>query len=325
METVGLSRSRQGMMVAGLAVLGLAATLLMLAGSKGQTQPDRATAFVPSAQQLQSFGVQTVGVRSFRTQIVTDGYVAAGGGTGAGSLPVLPGQASDMLQAENDLASAQVQYRNAAAAEDRQHKLYQGEGAALKDWQQSQADLATAASALASAKNRLRIMGKSDTRKTGAFVVGDSSTVWLIANVREADAALVHVGDPLTANVATSLSPLVGKVGFISSVIDPATHRLAIGARIANPGGLLKPNMLAILTVSAGDARSAPAVPQASVIYDGDKAHVWIVGAGNALSSRAVTLGRTADGYVEVTSGLHAGERVATAGGLFIDQAMSDD
>jgi cobalt-zinc-cadmium efflux system membrane fusion protein len=269
--------------------------------------------------------VQTVGVRSFNTQIVTDGYVAANGGGAANSLPVLPGQASDMLQAENDLASAQVQYRNAAAAEDRQHKLYQSEGAALKDWQQSQSDLATAASALASAKNRLRIMGKSDKRKLGAFVVGDSSTVWLIANIREADASLVHMGDPLRASVAALPGLMTGQVGFISSVIDPTTHRLAIGARIANPGGLLKPNMLATLTVSAGVAHSAPAIPQAGVIYDGDKAHVWIVGTGNALSSRAVTLGRVADGYIEVTSGLRAGEQVATAGGLFIDQATSGD
>lgn len=324
-----LSRSRQGYIVAGMAAIGVAVAILISTGSRGLSRREAAgmPRFVPSDEQLRGFGVQPVALHVFRTLIVTDGYVAAGGGSGAAdSLPVLPGQASDMLQAENDLASAQVQYRNAAAAEDRQHKLYASDGAALKDWQQSQVDLAAAASALASAKNRLRLLGKSGNRQGGAFEVGDNSTVWLIANVREEDAGLVHVGDSLTATLAGDPDrKLSGQVRFISSIIDPVTHRLAIGARLANPDGLLKPNMLATLTIADGTAHSAPAVPQDSVIHDGGQAHVWVVGSGNTLSSRPVFLGTSADGYVEVTAGLRAGERVATTGGLFIDQATSGD
>ncbi len=317
------------LIVAGLGAVGLALAILMLAGSQSRSQPgpDHMARFLPSDAQLQAFAVRTVASRTFRTEIVTDGYVAAGGGGKSGiGLPVLPAQASDMLQAENDLAAAQVQYRTAAAAEDRQHKLYLSDGAALKDWQQSQSDLATAASALASAKNRLRLQGKSGNDKAGAFLVGDNSWVWLIANVREADAGLVHIGDPLTASLpAWPGQMLQGRVGFISTVIDPATHRLAVGARVANPAGLLKPNMLGTLSISGGAASDAPAVPQNAIIYDGEQAHVWVVGPGRQLSPRAVTLGRTSDGFVEILAGLRTGEQVATAGGLFIDQAMASD
>ena len=322
-----LTSRQQVLIVAGLGGAGMVLAALIFASARGmsQTAPDTAAHFMPSDAQMRSFAVQTVALRSFRTEIVTDGYVAAGGGgKSAGGLPILPSQASDTLQAENDLVAAQVQYRNAAAAEDRQRKLYQSEGAALKDWQQSQADLATAAAAVASARNRLRLQGKSDSRKAGAFMLDDNSTVWLIANVREEDAALVRAGDPLTA--ALSAFPhksISGNVSFVSSIIDPATHRLAIGARVRNPGGLLKPNMLATLTIEAGEASAAPAVPANTLIYDGDQAHVWVVGAGRKLSLRAVTPGRTSGGFVEITAGLAAGERVATAGGLFIDQAAS--
>jgi len=321
-----LSHRHQGIAVAGLGAAALAAAMLMLAGSRSMSQPSAAPVahFVPSDEQLRSFAVQTVAARTFRTQIVTDGYVAAGTGKAGG--PVLPAQASDMLQAENDLAAARIQYRNAAAAEDRQHKLFQIQGAALKDWQQSQADLATASAALASARNRLRLLGKPDDGGAGAVTLGDNSTVWLIANVREDDAGLVHVGDPLAASLAAWPGrTLSGTVGFISTVIDPTTHRLVIGARVKNPGGLLKPNMLATLTIEGGEAVSAPAVPANGIIYDGDQAHVWVVAPGRKLVPRNVTLGRTNDGFVEIKTGLQAGERVATAGGLFIDQAANGD
>ena len=323
-----LTRRQQGFAVAALGAVALGVVILTSASGETRSQPEPvAVRFVPSEEQLRSFAAQPVTLQTFRTEIVTDGYVAAnGGGTSGAGLPVLPGQASDMLQAENDRAAARVQYRNAAAAEDRQHKLYLSEGAALKDWQQSQADLATAAAAVASARNRLRLLGKPDDGKAGAFTVGDNSSVWLIANVREDDARLVHVGDPLSAELPGYPGRTVsGTVGFIASVIDPSTHRLAVGARVPNPDGSLRPNMLATLDILGGTAHQAPAVPQNAIIYDGDQAHVWVVEPNRRLSSRAVKPGRVAGGLVEIVAGLKAGERVATAGGLFIDQAMTSD
>jgi cobalt-zinc-cadmium efflux system membrane fusion protein len=67
------------------------------------------------------------------------------------------------------LKSARAQLALAKTNEKRQHGLYLAQGAALKDWQQSQVDLATAQGAmnsasiaLAAVRNRLHIMGKSD-------------------------------------------------------------------------------------------------------------------------------------------------------------------
>jgi cobalt-zinc-cadmium efflux system membrane fusion protein len=323
-----LTRRQQGFVVAGLGAFAMGVTLLVFAGSQGLSQTQAShPRFVPSDEQLRSFAIQPVGLHAFRSEIVTDGYVAAGaGGKSGASLPVVPAQASDMLQAENDLATARMQYRNAAAAEDRQHKLYLSQGAALKDWQQSQSDLAAAASALATARNKLRLFGKTDDGGAGAFTVGDNSFVWLIANVREADAGRVRIGDTLTAHLpAYPGGAVTGRIGFVSSVIDAASHRLTVGARIANPGALLKPNMLATVDILGSDIRQMPAVPQNALIYDGDQAHAWVVQTGPRLLSRAVATGRTSNGFVEIIAGLKPGERIATASGLFIDQAVSGD
>jgi membrane fusion protein, heavy metal efflux system len=90
--------------------------------------------------------------------------------------PLFGVQATELAQAQNDLITAVAGLRTAKAQlnlattnEKRQHELYNAQGAALKDWQQSQVDLATAQGgmnsasiALAAVRNRLRIYGKSD-------------------------------------------------------------------------------------------------------------------------------------------------------------------
>jgi cobalt-zinc-cadmium efflux system membrane fusion protein len=90
--------------------------------------------------------------------------------------PLFAIQANELAQAQNDLITAvsglktaKAQLNLAATNEKRQHALYQAQGAALKDWQQSQVDLATAQGglnsasiALAAVRSRLRILGKSD-------------------------------------------------------------------------------------------------------------------------------------------------------------------
>ncbi|MGD0864801.1 MAG: efflux RND transporter periplasmic adaptor subunit [Rhizomicrobium sp.] len=91
--------------------------------------------------------------------------------------PLMVVEASEFVQAQNDLItavsglhSATAQLNLAETNEKREHQLFDARGAALKDWQQSQSDLATAQGnyrtamiALAAVRNRLRIFGKSDS------------------------------------------------------------------------------------------------------------------------------------------------------------------
>lgn len=315
-----------------LVVAAGAGTLIMTGGFKGRAQATpqpRATRFVPDAAQLKSFDIRAVALHPFRDEIVTDGYLAANGsGTAGLGSPVTAAQSSDLLQAEADLTTASAQYRTALETEKRQHQLYKVDGTALKDWQQSQSDLAAASAALASARNRLQLLGHP-VAGPGAgrtFRVGDQSTIWLIANIRENDAGLVARGDTMEGHLAAYPGKTVtGTVDFISSVIDPVTHRLIVAARLHNPKGLLRPNMLATVTVLGPTVINRPAVIRDAVVYDGNQAHVWTVNTSGDLSLRRVSLGRTNGNYVEVTAGLQPGERIVTSGALFIDQAMGGD
>ena len=72
--------------------------------------------------------------------------------------------ASEAIQSESDLIAAEITARNADANEARQHALYNDGSAALKDWQQAQADQATATGALIAARGKLHALGFGDAQ-----------------------------------------------------------------------------------------------------------------------------------------------------------------
>ena len=166
------------------------------------------------------------------------------------------------------------------------------------------------------------LSSESNGGSSALFTISNLSTVWLVANVREADAGLVHLGDPMDVRVIAYPGRVFhAKVTFIAPSVDPATRRVAVRAEIANPDGLLKPEMFADFAIVTGRASLSLAAPEAAVIYEGGAAHVWLARADGTLALQPVRVGRSAHGYVEMVDGLQAGDRIATSGALFIDRA----
>jgi membrane fusion protein, heavy metal efflux system len=157
------------------------------------------------------------------------------------------------------------------------------------------------------------------------FSIGNLSSVWLVANVREVDAPLMRKGAPVEVRVLAFPGRVFrAKLDYIAPSIDPNTRRLAVRAEIANANGALKPEMFASFSIAAGGESESAAVPPQAIVYEGDSARVWVMQQGNSLGLRQIRTGRTRDGMVEVLSGLKPGERVVTAGALFIDRAAEE-
>ncbi|MCK1405385.1 efflux RND transporter periplasmic adaptor subunit [Bradyrhizobium sp. 76] len=228
---------------------------------------------------------------------------------------------------------------------------------------QAQNDMRSSATALEAARNKLRILGFTDEtikafqdkgvinpevtiyspiagtvvqRKIGpgqyvnsgasdpVFVVGDLSTVWLTAFVRESDAAAVCIGQDISVNVmALPGRPLTAKVNYVAAAIDPNTRRLLVRATIDNKDGLLKPEMFANVTIYSSGDRAAPAVPKQALIYEADKVRLWVAREDKSVELREIKIGLINGNLVEVTSNLKPGEQVVTKGSLFIDRAAS--
>jgi cobalt-zinc-cadmium efflux system membrane fusion protein len=98
---------------------------------------------------------------------------------------------------------------------------------------------------------------------------------------------------------------------------------LPVRAEVDNPDGALKPEMFASFRIITGAGVANPAVPQDAVVYEGDAAHVWLADdQAKTLTIQPIKPGRIHDGLVEVLAGLKAGEKIVTAGAVFIDRAV---
>lgn len=171
------------------------------------------------------------------------------------------------------------------------------------------------------------IVAQSNGGSTAVFSIGDLSRVWLVANIREIDAPVVHVNDPVEVHVlAYPGRTFHATVIYVAASIDPNTHRLPVRAEIDNADGALKPEMYATFSIITGKEGASPAVPNSAVVYEGDRARVFIADpAAKTVALRAITVGRSNGGLVEVTEGLKAGESIVTSGALFIDRALQGD
>jgi cobalt-zinc-cadmium efflux system membrane fusion protein len=158
------------------------------------------------------------------------------------------------------------------------------------------------------------------------YSIGDLSTVWLIANVREPDAPRMRRGAPVEVHVlALPERVFKARLTYVAPSVDPNTHRLTVRAEIPNQDGMLKPEMFATFSISTGVESAAPAVPEEAIIYEADTALVWIAREDGTLALRQIQTGRVSHGKVEAVAGLTAGEKVVTSGSLFIDRAAKGD
>jgi membrane fusion protein, heavy metal efflux system len=159
------------------------------------------------------------------------------------------------------------------------------------------------------------------------FQIGDLSKVWLVANVREEDAPLIHRGDIVEVHVlAFPTRVFTAQVTHVAPTIDQTTHRLSVRAELDNPDGALKPEMFASFHIITGPATSSMAVPIGALVYEGSDVHVWVANQKDkTVAEREIELGAIQDGTAQVLQGLRPGEQVVTSGSLFIDRAVTGD
>ena len=152
------------------------------------------------------------------------------------------------------------------------------------------------------------------------FVIADLSTMWVKMTVSESQAANVHVGYAVQVTLSAFPGrPIVGRVTAVSSLLDPVTRRIVVRSEVPNPDGSLKAEMYATGRVVGGANEISPAVPVGAILREGEIASAWVAPAPLEFKRRELVLGKEQDGYVQVRSGLSAGENVVVSGAIFLD------
>jgi len=129
--------------------------------------------------------------------------------------------------------------------------------------------------------------------------------------------SVLRSGVPIVAT-ADSLAGEIfaGRIALIDTRVNEQTRSATARAEIPNPGGRIRPGMSMRVAVRQG-VRQGLAVPEAAVQYEGDSAFVFRIAPGErGLTAQrlSVETGSVEAGFVEILSGLNAGDRVVATG-----------
>tara|TARA_R110002072_G_scaffold173600_2_gene328417 strand:- start:212152 stop:213648 length:1497 start_codon:yes stop_codon:yes gene_type:complete len=157
------------------------------------------------------------------------------------------------------------------------------------------------------------------------FVLADTSTLWITAEIRENDwpAVAVEAGQTLSVNVpALGDATLQARVDFIGREVSLDTNAIPIVAVIDNADGRLRPGLFVRVSVPVGVKVDVLAVPDRSVLQHDGRSFVFVADGGNQFRRVDVEPGDDGDGYIEIVSGLNVGNQVVTHGAFILKSEL---
>lgn len=157
-----------------------------------------------------------------------------------------------------------------------------------------------------------------------AMQIADLGTVWVVADLFEAEASNVREG--AEAQVTSPSIPdltLEGRVDMVSSVVDPERHTVPIRVRLPNVDGALRPNVFARVRFGVSHGAGAVEVPASALVTDGEHQYVYYQARPGTFTRREVVAGYVHDGRAPILRGLQSGDTIVVEGAILLDNQIS--
>lgn len=151
------------------------------------------------------------------------------------------------------------------------------------------------------------------------FTVADLSTLWIEANLAEAQISKVRQGSKATVTVgAYPNDRFSGRVTYVANLLDKDSRTISARIEVVNKDGRLKPEMFATATIDVGGGSTKASaevltVPDEAIVLMQGQPTVFVFEHGG-YEQRTVELGEKLSGRTIIKSGLEAGEQVVFKG-----------
>jgi len=303
-------------------------------GGRGQAVSAATVAQREFSDQIRVLGVargrRSVNITSSTSELITRVLFTDGQRVAAGA-PLVQLQAREE---DAGVGEARARVDQARSMYNRYKTLSDRGFASPMMVEQYQTELTTAQAALTAAQAR---QGDRTIRAPFAGVLGLSTVTagtlvnpgGIIATLDDIDVVRVDFpiperylstlrpGAAITANIdAYGDETFTGRIALIDTRVNEQTRSVTARAEIPNPGGRIRPGMAVRVAVQQGQ-RSSIAAPEAAVQYEGEGAFVYRIARGeNGSTAQRVEVeaGAVEGGFVEILSGLNAGDRIVASG-----------
>ncbi len=167
----------------------------------------------------------------------------------------------------------------------------------------------------------------SQTQAMPLVRLSENRMLRLIVPVPESAVPSVHVGQQVDVRVPTLNRTFTGKVARFATRLSTSTRTMDTEIDVENPGLVLVPGMYAevqlnlarrdkvlAVPVTAVDMAAGEASQQPKAAANGRSGQVMVVGAGNKIEVRRISIGLETANKVEILSGLKEGDLVVIGG-----------
>ncbi len=163
------------------------------------------------------------------------------------------------------------------------------------------------------------VAGEAAAADGPLFTIAATDRMWVAVDVAESDLTRVAAGQRVVFFPdGIPGRRFAGKVTVIGAEVNDRTRMARVFAEVKNGDGLLKAAMFGSAEILAGDAEPRLVVPKEAVQNDGDCLLVFVTATPGVFQARRVETGAVYAGGYEITRGLVAGERIASAGAYLL-------
>jgi Cu(I)/Ag(I) efflux system membrane fusion protein len=156
------------------------------------------------------------------------------------------------------------------------------------------------------------------------FRINGLDTVWVIAQIPEAQASLISTGSQVTARAsAWAAETFKGRIVALLPDVDAKSRTLPVRIEIQNPERRLAPGMFVSLEFSGGAGSPQLVVPSEAVIRTGERDVVIVAREQGGFDVADVKPGAEANGKTAILSGLAEGQSIVLSGQFLIDSEAS--
>lgn len=143
-------------------------------------------------------------------------------------------------------------------------------------------------------------------------------SLWVEAQLYAGESGALRLGQMVSVRFPDlNGQTLQGKVSFVNPELSDASKVDLVRISISNTQGQLRPGMQANILLGSGNRGLA--VPATAVVSSGKGNLVWVKNPDGSFSARMVELGTGNSSYLQVNSGLNAGDIVVTQGAYLLN------
>jgi len=271
-------------------------------------------------------------------------------------------QSEEVGTAKSDFYKAMADFELAKVNYERQKRLFDRGVGAQKDSLSSEAEYKVAEASLDAAEKKLHVLGFSEQQvkqisethqispiislyaaisgkiiennailgamvdqTTEILIIMDPSVLCIHADIYERDIAKIRIGQEVEASVpAYPGETFLGKISFISDVLNEETRTITVRSEVDNREYKLKPGMFADIKILLNYQTKALVLPIEAVLDD-KKDKIVFVKMGGKYIPQVVKTGVGNGGYIEILAGLQEDDVVVTKGNFQLKSKLYEE